>query len=266
MARTLSRVLIGDDGSPGAAAARAWGEALAGATGAEVVEATVDAQTIREPPAPATGAASRRPVGEPAMALLARADEIGADLIVVGRRGAGGFEALRLGSTAHQVVEHATRPVAVVPSSGRAVAGGWPFATIVVGLDGSPVAAGALSWSVPLAVASSATVLAVHAMEIGPAFMAAGLVDSYAQAAARLSEAVEEWCEPLRAAGVTYATVLEEGGPAGVLLEAVRTRDADLLVVGRRSGGAFPGMEMGSAAHRALGFSPCTTAVVPEST
>jgi nucleotide-binding universal stress UspA family protein len=63
-------------------------------------------------------------------------------------------------------------------------------------------------------------------------------------------------------AGVAYATVVEEGGPAAVLLDAVRARDADLLVVGRQAS-KFPGMAMGSVAHRALGFAPCPTIVVP---
>ena len=38
---------------------------------------------------------------------------------------------------------------------------------------------------------------------------------------------------------------------------------ADLLVVGRTSSGMFPGMAMGSVAHRALGFAPCPTIPVP---
>ena len=261
---TLSRVLVGDDGSPGAAAARVWAGRLAEAAGAEVVVATVVSPTTVDRDAEqARPAGTRELVGEPATALLTLADEMTADLVVVGRRGAGGFEALRLGSTAHQVAEHANRPVTIVPATRHRSGSGWPFGSIAVGVDGSPAAAGALSWAAQLAIASSKAVLVVHALDIGPAFMAAGLVDAYAQARARTSAAVEEWCEPLRGAGVIYTTVLEEGGAAGVLLDAIRTHGADLLIVGRRTHGDFPGMDMGSAAHRALGFSPCPTVVVP---
>lgn len=51
--------------------------------------------------------------GPAARALLETAR--GADLLVVGSRGRGGFMGLLLGSTSHQVVTHATCPVVVVP-------------------------------------------------------------------------------------------------------------------------------------------------------
>ncbi len=62
--------------------------------------------------------------GSPVDALLRTATELGASLIVVGRRGAGGKPELRLGSTAHQVVEHAHCPVLVIPPIGHSAAVG----------------------------------------------------------------------------------------------------------------------------------------------
>jgi nucleotide-binding universal stress UspA family protein len=58
--------------------------------------------------------------GPPAPAILATADEVGADLIVLGSRGLGGFPQLLLGSTSAQVVTHSSRPVVVVPNVGTA--------------------------------------------------------------------------------------------------------------------------------------------------
>ena len=53
--------------------------------------------------------------GPPVEVLLRTAQEFDADLIVVGRRGAGGSSDLLLGSTSHQVAERASRPVLIVP-------------------------------------------------------------------------------------------------------------------------------------------------------
>ena len=53
--------------------------------------------------------------GPAARALLETAR--GADLLVVGSRGRGGFMGLLLGSTSHQVVTHETCPVVVVPTT-----------------------------------------------------------------------------------------------------------------------------------------------------
>ena len=54
--------------------------------------------------------------GAPAGALLAAAE--GADLLVVGARGAGGFKGLLLGSISHYVANHARCPVVVIPHAG----------------------------------------------------------------------------------------------------------------------------------------------------
>jgi len=52
--------------------------------------------------------------GFPAEEILRAA--AGADMIVVGSRGAGGFRRLRLGSVAHQVSHHAHCPVVLMPA------------------------------------------------------------------------------------------------------------------------------------------------------
>jgi nucleotide-binding universal stress UspA family protein len=59
----------------------------------------------------------RAVVGGPAEQLLNAA--IGADMLVVGSRGRGGFAQLLLGSVSSQVVHHAVCPTAVVPAHRR---------------------------------------------------------------------------------------------------------------------------------------------------
>jgi nucleotide-binding universal stress UspA family protein len=55
-----------------------------------------------------------------ATAILAAADEIDADVVVLGSRGLSGVKSFLLGSVSHAVLQQADRPVMVVPS--RAVA------------------------------------------------------------------------------------------------------------------------------------------------
>jgi nucleotide-binding universal stress UspA family protein len=55
--------------------------------------------------------------GDPCSALLRVADSpIGADLLVVGSRGQGAHAGLLLGSTSHELAEHATIPLVIVPT------------------------------------------------------------------------------------------------------------------------------------------------------
>ena len=58
---------------------------------------------------------SAEEIGDPASSLVSLAAEMDADLLVVGRRGAGMVERLILGSVADRVAHDATCPVLIVP-------------------------------------------------------------------------------------------------------------------------------------------------------
>jgi nucleotide-binding universal stress UspA family protein len=87
------------------------------ADAATVIRAAVDEAFADSPP---TGLRELRQEGHPARVLLDAS--VGADMLVVGSRGHGGFAGLLLGSVSAHCVEHAGCPVLVVHAA--AVASG----------------------------------------------------------------------------------------------------------------------------------------------
>ncbi len=79
-----------------------------------LVNGVVDPLAARHPGVDVTVDIRHR---SPSKAVVEAGAELDADLIVVGRRGHGGFSGLLLGSVSRQVVQHAGRVVLVVPYS-----------------------------------------------------------------------------------------------------------------------------------------------------
>jgi len=137
----IRRIVVGTDGSDNARRALAWSATLAASCGAEVVAvhclgllfhltatelepSQPHRDEIRElldgewtAPLRAAGVSHRSELrdGSPVTVLLAVADDVDADVVVVGSRGVGGFAGLLLGSTSTQLAQHSPRPVLIVP-------------------------------------------------------------------------------------------------------------------------------------------------------
>jgi len=139
------RIAVGVDGSEGSRRALEWAAALVEDTDGEVVAVHVfGLLTSLSPTSAVPSAGLRREViaqlerdwsrplaqhpvshrcvvvdGDPVHGLLSAAIEQEADLVVVGRRGAGGRPGLLIGSTSQQLVHQADLPVVVVPPDWR---------------------------------------------------------------------------------------------------------------------------------------------------
>ena len=137
---------------------------------------------------------------------------------------------------------------------------------IVVGLDGSSEAAGALDTAADLALLTGAEITAVSVLEATPQMnwtMAPSYVPDYAQLRSELSQNLEGWCEPLRGRGVRYSTIVRQGQAAAELLEEAAATPTDLIVVGTRGRGGFRELLLGSVAHNVTQHARLPVLVVP---
>lgn len=195
--------------------------------------------------------------GHPAQVLLETG--AGADLVVVGSRGDGGFLGLRLGSVSEKVVRHATVPVLVVPHQAEVSQRGL----VVIGVDGSKDAHEALDWGLSEAAWRDSAVRLVYAWTVpavaGPFGVTLPDAAELSDNAARVVEA-----EAARARRMAPHLEIETAHPcrepAQALIEAAS--DAGLLVVGRRGLGGFKGLLLGSVSHQVVHHAPCPVAVV----
>jgi nucleotide-binding universal stress UspA family protein len=140
---SMNQILVATDGSPAAREAVALGIELAVEHGGDItflrVLATDYTATRMGPVRPAArrlgkgddpalnearalaeerGLDARvvRVAGEPATAIAAYADELDADLLVLGSRGLGPVTGALAGSVSHALLKRLTRPVVIVPA------------------------------------------------------------------------------------------------------------------------------------------------------
>ena len=195
---------------------------------------------------------------------MAAAEDRDVDLIVLGRRGSGGFPSLPIGTTTHHVAAASGRPIAVVPSEVTATSDRL-VERVVVGLDGLRGSAEAAAWSAQQW--PDARFTAVHVVELAPVLTqldddGAG-AEFHERAFARaLSLLRDQWSRPLREAGVALNVSVKEGGPAEMLLDIAARDEADLLVVGRREHYPLRGT-LGGVGQRLLAYAPCHAVIIP---
>jgi nucleotide-binding universal stress UspA family protein len=139
---------------------------------------------------------------------------------------------------------------------------------IIVGVDGSHGAHGALEWAMQEAAARHVplTVIAVHQVAasgwiVAPSFLPADeLTMEHARQVAE--EAVAKAAAQLGGSRPVPVTIrVVTGLPAQELIEA--SRDADLLVVGSRGGGGFARLMLGSVSDQVMHHAHCPVVVVP---
>jgi nucleotide-binding universal stress UspA family protein len=276
------KVIVGFDGSPSALGALRWAATLARAQGdrllvvrswqypassplpfsrrqslppADEVDRELLSETTEVVEAEALDVAVDVEIarGPAAAKLIERAAAPDVRALVLGSRGLGGFSGLLLGSVSRACLEHAASPVVVVPAESTSAAIG----RVVIGLDGSEGARGALRWACETATACGADLVGVTAFEPDQSELRPDVI---AELRRRADADLARWCTD--ADGEAERRVLD-GDPRTVLLDAVEKESADLLVVGSRGLGPVARLLLGSVASAVAQHAPVPVAVVP---
>jgi len=136
---------------------------------------------------------------------------------------------------------------------------------IVVGVDGSQASRLAARWAIDQARETGAVLEAVHAWsapEMGPNRIAAALASPHPleqEARRELRDVLDQLDE--RGLVVPITTRVTCGDATSTLLRA--SRDADLVVVGRRGLSGHQGGRLGTVSGRLIHEAACPVVVVP---
>lgn len=190
-----------------------------------------------------------------------QADALGADLLVVGARGAGFMRNFLLGTTAERLLRKTLRPLLLVRQVPHE-----RYRRVLVPVDFSP-------WTQPAmrmarAVAPDAEIVLLHAYQVPfeGKLRFAGVDDAeilrYRAAAAR--EAQENLRQALREAGWSPDGVhllALHGEAASCILEQEEERDVDLIVMGKHGKGITEELLLGSVTKHILAGARCDVLV-----
>lgn len=194
-----------------------------------------------------------------ASAALVRASH-GAHMVVLGAHGHGRIGQAILGSVSMQVAAHSHCPVVVVRTHEHATS---RVNRVVVGFEPADDAGTALDFAYQHAAAHRAELVVVHAWWPADITSAREQEDTdWESYRAEVIAAIDRRLAPLVAAepGVQVVHEVTQGHPAKAL--TARASDADLVVVGARGRGGFPGLTLGSTAHAVLRYAPTPVAIV----
>jgi nucleotide-binding universal stress UspA family protein len=185
------------------------------------------------------------------------------DLIVLGTRGRSGLAKFLLGSTAEEIFRKAPCPVLTVgPFSPHEPARHGEISEIVYATDFSPESVAAASYAISLAQEFQAHLTLLHVIENMHRETCCAHPEELVNSSARLLHNLvppeaELWCEPRFA--------IEEGTAAEKILDVAAQRKADLIVLGVRPPGGFPGAATHlpiATAHKVVCHATCPVLTV----
>ncbi len=175
------------------------------------------------------------------------AEQVNADLIVMGRRGRRGLARMMLGHATAQVIGQARCNVMVVPRAARIEA-----RHIILATDGSRFADSAAITAASLASSCMAriTVVSVTVPSHGP------------ERREEAEQAVQRVLEHLRSEGIDAEGRVLHGRPDEMIVAVAKEQHADLIITGSHGRSGLERVLLGSTSERILNESPCAVLVV----
>jgi nucleotide-binding universal stress UspA family protein len=206
------------------------------------------------------GTAARRPI-------VREADEIDADLLIIGSHGRSGLERFLLGSTSDSIVKTATCPVLVVPS-GAGPAHDGRFRRILCGIDFSAPSLRAYRYAVRLAAADEADLTLLHAIEVPPELRDRQVVAAFDVEAVRAATeaAARRRLEALSpgsdAPAIPIRAHVSEGYAHRRIVDTAQHQHVDLIVLGTHGRNVLDRWMFGSNTRAVLRDAPCPVLTV----
>lgn len=201
--------------------------------------------------------------GAPASMLTHKAQDWGADLIVVGSHGRTTLGRFFFGSVSQKIAHTAPCPVRV--ARGRVEEPGHPL-RLVVGLDGSPSAAKTVDAMLKRHWPPNTEVKVVTALWTLPPNMTTQTIGPVTQWVlsenARVRDAVKTAVERFQAAGLKAEAVFKDAVPQKLLFEEAETWDADCIFVGAHGMNAVERFMIGSVSSAVAARAHCSVEVV----
>jgi nucleotide-binding universal stress UspA family protein len=201
--------------------------------------------------------------------ILAQADRLSADLIVMGTHGRSGFQRLLLGSVTEKVLRTARQPVLTVGAPVGAVqAGTGSFTRILCAIDFSECSIAGLEYAVSLTQGSDARLTAINVIEWTPIGYdpVAGLpIDLAGYRMAAETTARERLHQVVADATPTWHDVEEvvtSGKSHHEILRVGSERGSDLIVLGIHGRNPIGRMVFGSTAEPVVRRATCPVLTV----
>jgi len=204
--------------------------------------------------------------GHAAEEIVQAAEELSADLIVLGSHGRSVLHRFLLGSTAERVARHSHCPVLLV-RPGRP-----QLRRVVVALDGSDCSEFAAGWLRPFPwpadteIRLLSVIPNLHAMAAEHFMLTPPLVQTsitfHDWQRQQVRERLDYHAAEFEKAGHRAVTEIRSGDPAGVLLHAATEESADLIAVGSHGYSGFDRLLLGSVSENILRHAHCSVLIV----